>query len=223
MRSVGVQLCVGQRRGNVGVRIDRERQGWARVEAVSPYGGRGARSDRLEWSRRGNAFDVRYGVSDGEREGICDQLVAEWRRLEAEWVAGDMSGSARWVPGCPVRLSIGGVGGGSMLCLTPEPVLWPPWLGVVDSRRNVRGLLFDSVGAHGTAADRLGQRSKPPSAGGKMAGGFSPTGRMLSLPTLITWSEAKMLFGSDTLSEESSAQNVHSDKAAWRFGARRVS
>ena len=180
-------------------------------------------SDCFDGSGRDAAFGVRDRVGGDDREAVCVQSVAEWRRLEAERAAGDNFGVARRVRGCPGRMSFRGVGGGRMLGVTPGPVLWPPWLAVVYNRRNVRALLFDSVGAHGTAADRLGQRSKPPSAGGEMAGCFSPIGRMSSLPTPITWSETKMPFGSDTLSEESSAQNVHSDKAAWRFGARRVS
>ena len=53
-------------------------------------------------------------------------------------------------------MSAGGVGGGRMLGLTPEPVLWPTCQAVVDNRRNVRGLLSEYVGARGAAVDRLG-------------------------------------------------------------------
>ena len=108
-----------------------------------------------------------------------------------------------------------------MLCLTPEPVLWPPWLAVVDSHRNVRGLLFEYVDAHGTAVDRLGQRAKPPSAGGTMNVYSSPTGKKLSPPTPISVPGAQRLLGSDVPPEESSGQDVHSDSVAWRLGARR--
>ena len=82
-------------------------------------------SDCFAWSCRDNAFDVRGGVSDDERDEVCPQLVAARRRLEPEWAAGNKSGVARWVPGRTARLSIGGVGGGRMLALTPEPVLRP--------------------------------------------------------------------------------------------------
>ena len=61
-------------------------------------------SDCFEGSRRDNALDVRVNVSGNEREDVRVQLAAEW-------VAGDKSGVARRVPGSPVRMSLGGVGG----------------------------------------------------------------------------------------------------------------
>ena len=67
-------------------------------------------SDCFERSRRDGASDARDGVSTDEREDVSVQSVAKWRRLEAEWIAGDNSGVARRVPGCPVCLSLGGVG-----------------------------------------------------------------------------------------------------------------
>ena len=89
---------------------------------AAPGGGEshfGFPSDRLEWSCRDTAFDVR----DGESEEARPQLEAVQRRVEAEWVAGIKSGVAQSVPGRPARLSIGGVGGGCMLALTQEPAL----------------------------------------------------------------------------------------------------
>ena len=89
---------------------------------------------------RGNAFSMRGKVGDGEREDVCVQLAAEGRRLEVGWAAGDKSGAEQWVPGRPVRLSLGGVGSGRMLGMTPEPVLWPTWQAVANNHRNVWGL-----------------------------------------------------------------------------------
>ena len=74
---------------------------------------------------RNHASDVRDKVSDDEREDVCTLLEAERSRLEAEWVAGNVSGFPRWVPGRPARLSLGGVGGGRMLALSPEPAPRP--------------------------------------------------------------------------------------------------
>ena len=131
-------------------------------------------SDCPAWSCRDGTFDVRDKVCDAEREEACAQLFAGWGRLEARWVAGDKSHVARWVPGCPIRMFLGGVGGGRRLGVSPEAVLRPTWRVVASNRRNVRGLSFEYVGAHGTSADRSAQRAKPPSAGGQMVV-FSPS------------------------------------------------
>ena len=89
--------------------------------------------------------------------------MAEWERLEAKWAAGGKSSVARWVPGRPVRTSKREAGGGRFFGMTPEPVLWSTWEGMVASRRNVRVLLFEYVDAHGEAVGRVGQRAEPPS------------------------------------------------------------
>ena len=81
-------------------------------------------SDCIAWSRRGNAVDVRDGVDMDEREWVCAELVAERKREGVERAAGYKSSVARCVSGCPVRMSIGGVGGGRFLGMTPEPVPW---------------------------------------------------------------------------------------------------
>ena len=107
-----------------------------------------------------------------------------------------------------------------MLGLPPEPVLGPTWRAFVDSHRNVRGILFEHADANVTAVDRLGQRAEPPSADAKTNEYSSHSGKKLSLPAPISAAEAKMLFGSDAPSEELSGQDVHSDKACLRFGAR---
>ena len=81
-------------------------------------------------SCRGNAFEVCGKVSDDECEEVRAQFVAKRIRLEDGF---RLSGVSRWVPGCPVRMSPGGVGGGRMLGVTPERVLWPTWQAVVNS------------------------------------------------------------------------------------------
>ena len=52
-------------------------------------------SGRFAWSRRDGFFDVRDEVSEDDPEDVCVQLVAEWKRLGAEGVAGDQSKVAR--------------------------------------------------------------------------------------------------------------------------------
>ena len=109
-----------------------------------------------------------------------------------------------------------------MLGMTPEPVLWPTWQAAVNKPRDVRAYLFECVGDRGTPVDCLARRAKPPSAGGQMVAYSPSTGEKLSLPAPASLSEAKTLFGSETPSEVSPEQSVHSDKVDWRFGARRV-
>ena len=122
-------------------------------------------SDCFEWSRRDSAFDVRDEVNEAEREEACAEPVSGRMRLGAEWAAGDESNVARWAPGCPVRMSIGGVGGGRILGLTPEPAQWSIWEVMVDGHRNVRGLWSEYMDEYSRAVGRLGQCTKPPFAG----------------------------------------------------------
>ena len=69
-------------------------------------------SDCSAWSCRDGIFYVCVKVSDAEREEVCVQLFAEWSRLEAECASGDKFTVARRAPGRPIRMSLGGVGGG---------------------------------------------------------------------------------------------------------------
>ena len=80
-------------------------------------------SDCSPWISVDGSFIAHGKVADEGREEACQLLMDEWRELEASYTRGAKSGVARWVPGCPVRVSIGGVGGHRMLVLTPEPVL----------------------------------------------------------------------------------------------------
>ena len=142
------------------------------------------------WSRRDNVFDVRDEVSEGDREEVRAQLVAEWKRPEAERAADGTSNVAQWVSGCPARISAGGVGGGRMLGMAPEPVLWPTWQPAVGNHRSDKGSLIEYVDANGASAQRSAQRAKPPSAGGTIVAYSSPTGKKLSLPAPASLSEA---------------------------------
>ena len=151
-------------------------------------------SDCSEWSCRDSAFDVRDKVNDAEREEVCAELAAEWKRLEAERAAGGKSSVARRAPGCPIRTSIGGAGGGRILGLPPEPVLCSTREITVDRRWDVGGLSSEFVDKNGGAAGGLGQRAKPPPPGGKMHVYSSSGGKKIALPSLMSLSEAKLSF-----------------------------
>ena len=109
-----------------------------------------------------------------------------------------------------------------MLGMTPKPGLRPTRQAAVNNRRNVRGLLFEYVDAHGTEVDRLGRRAEAPSPGGDIRVYSSPSGKRIALPSPMSFPQAKMQFGSAVLSEEPSEQSVHPDKVAWRADARLV-
>ena len=81
---------------------------------------------------------------------------------------GDLSGHARWLPGCPVRVSCCGVGGNRMPLLTPEPAPWALWLEVSPDLRNVNLATLAEVGRLDGPAESLSQRAKQKSAGGLM-------------------------------------------------------
>ena len=159
-------------------------------------------SDCFEWSCRDDAFGVRDKVDIGERERGCAELAAEWKRSDVEWGASDKSKVVRWAPGRPVRTSVGGLGGSCLLGMAPEPVLWPSWEGMVANRRNVRGLLFELVGTHDEAMDRLGQRTKTSSPSGGMRNYFSKSGKKMALPPLISMSQPRSKFGPVAPKEE---------------------
>ena len=112
----------------VSVKDGRASKLWLRFGGAAPGAGEPHfvfPSNVFGGSRHGNSFDVRDKLSDDEREDVCaSNFLAGWSGLEAERVAGDKSGVARCFPGCPVSLPRSGVGGGCMLGLTPETVLW---------------------------------------------------------------------------------------------------
>ena len=68
-------------------------------------------SDCLPWSTRNGSFVIGGPVPRDEIPDACALLVGEWKRLDRSYAHGDQSGHARWLPGCPVRVSCGGVAG----------------------------------------------------------------------------------------------------------------
>ena len=51
---------------------------------------------------------------------------------------GELSGCARRVPGCPVRVSLSGVGRNRLLVATPEPASWDLRVAATSNHRNAR-------------------------------------------------------------------------------------
>ena len=103
------------------------------------------------------------------RVATCEKLASEWKSLDQAFVRGVRTGHPRWVPGCPVRLSCGGVGGNRMLMLTPEPVSREPWLAVTVRHRNVNLASLAEVDKLNDPSESLSQRAKQKSAGGPTA------------------------------------------------------
>ena len=68
-------------------------------------------SDCFPRAAKDGSLDFRSRVDVRGRNDVCKQLMSEWKALEDEWPRGNWSKCARWVSGCPVRLSVGGVGG----------------------------------------------------------------------------------------------------------------
>ena len=94
-------------------------------------------SDCLPWSTSQGNFVINAEVSYEDRAATCERLVTEWKCLGQEAARGDRSGRARWVPGCPVRVARGGVGGNRLLLLTPGPVTWELRPAATANLRNV--------------------------------------------------------------------------------------
>ena len=72
-------------------------------------------------ARQGH-FAIDKEVRPEDRVATCEDLVNEWGSLDVDYARGVRTGHARWLPGCPFRMSCGGVGGNRMLALTPGPV-----------------------------------------------------------------------------------------------------
>ena len=86
-------------------------------------------SDCFSCATSDGVFVTGDEVSEPDRESVSMTLVREWKCFERMLMRGDSDGYARRFPGCPVRVSLGGVGGNRLLLLTPEPAsreLWWP-------------------------------------------------------------------------------------------------
>ena len=89
--------------------------------------------------------------------------------MDRSCARGGRAGHARWFPGCPARVSRGGVGGNRMLLLTPEPASWALWLEVSSNLRYVNLASLAEVDRLDDPVESPLQRAKQKSAGGLMA------------------------------------------------------
>ena len=64
-------------------------------------------SDCSPWSSTGEIFVAGDEVPEEGGEATCSTLARVWKDLGNSFVRGDCSGSARWIPGCPVRVVFG--------------------------------------------------------------------------------------------------------------------
>ena len=94
--------------------------------------------------------------------------MSDWRNLESAYARGESAERARWIPGCPVRASLGGVGGNRLLVLTPEPAPWELRPAATSNHRNVRLASMAAVDRLKSPTESLAHRAKQPSAGGNM-------------------------------------------------------
>ena len=99
-------------------------------------------------------------VSETDREALRSPPVREWKNCESASMRGEPSGYARWIPGCPIRVSLGGVGGNRLLVLTPEPASRELWAGVTSHHRNVRSASLVAVDESKSPTESLARCAK---------------------------------------------------------------
>ena len=126
-------------------------------------------SDCLPWSTHNGSFEIGARAPRDEIAEACAALVGEWKALGRAYARSDRMGQARWLPGCPVRVSCGGVGGNRMLLFTPEPASWVLWLEVSSNLRYVNLASLAEVDWLDDPAESPSQLAKQKSAGGVMA------------------------------------------------------
>ena len=85
-------------------------------------------SDGFLRATKGGCFVVEAAVGEQDRARAPQELACEWEALSQYWSEGRRTGGARWVRGCPIRVSAGGVGGRRFLAMAPEPVSWDLWV-----------------------------------------------------------------------------------------------
>ena len=143
-------------------------------------------SDCCPWSTSDGMFVTGNEVSETDREAVCSTLAGEWKNFEGAFVRGETSGYARRIPGRPVRVSLGGVGGNRLLVLTPEPASWELRAKVTSNHRNVRLASFVAVDELKSPKGSLAQRATQPPASGNMAVCSSKNSAQFELP--LMWS-----------------------------------
>ena len=147
-------------------------------------------SDCFPWSSTDGMFVMDDEVSDAGREAVCSTLASDWRNLESAYARGESAGCARWVPGCPVRVPLGGVGGNRLLVLTPEQAPWDLRYAVTSNHRNARLASMVAVAKLESPTKSLAQRAEQPAAGGNIWV-YSPNDRSArELPSM--WSPRTM-------------------------------
>ena len=125
-------------------------------------------SDCSPWASPDGMSAISERVPKDECGEACPALVGEWRDLEVSYVRGDRSECARWISGCPARVSPGGVGGNRWVAMTPEPISWELWLPASGNHRNAKRVSLANVDKLEFPVESLPQRSGQPSAGGEM-------------------------------------------------------
>ena len=99
-------------------------------------------------------------VSEPDREALCSTLVRERKNFEGAVMRGGTSGYALWAPGCPVRVSLDGVGGNRLSLLPPEPASWELRSEVTSNHRNVQLAWMAAADELKSATESSTQRAK---------------------------------------------------------------
>ena len=83
--------------------------------------------DSFPRAPEGGCFVAQAAVGELGRERVRQELASEKDALPRCRSGGRRTGCARLARGCPIRASVGGVGGRRFLAMTPEPASWDPW------------------------------------------------------------------------------------------------
>ena len=135
--------------------------------------------DCFPWAPTDGLFTVRAAALEHDRGPVSEELASEWSD-------GHCPHRARWVQGCPIRLSFGCVGGRRFSALTSGPTSSDLWEAMTEGRRNANSSPLRDVDERGSTLDSLSQRAKKPSAGGDVAANSSSAGRPCSMPPAHT-------------------------------------
>ena len=126
-------------------------------------------SDCFPRSARSGSLVIGAPAPPGDIAESREALVNEWKALGRTYARGGREGHARWLPGCPVRVSRGGVGGNRLLLLTPDPASWDLWVDGSCNLRNVNFARLAEVDKLDDPAESLSHRAKQRSPSGAVA------------------------------------------------------